>query len=250
MGQLWGLLWVGRQGVVNQGEDTNEVAGRHTMTITKNPTRPQIEEMYVVHRTFRRELGALPGLIRDVADGDVARARVVGGHLSLVLDGLHMHHTGEDEVLWPRLLERAAPEAALVETMQRQHELVDEGTARVRSFNDQWLGTASAIRGEQLARLVEQLDTTLFEHLDLEEREVLPLIERHITQAEWATLSEHGQELMERKMLPIFFGSLIEDTTEEERRMMLGGLPPLLRPVVRTLGVWQYRRYIRRVRAC
>ena len=74
-----------------------------------------VRDMYVVHRAFRREFGLLPDLIRDVISGDVARAEVVASHLDLVLAGLHMHHTGEDVVLWPLLLERVAPSAEGVE---------------------------------------------------------------------------------------------------------------------------------------
>jgi len=42
--------------------------------------------------------------VRGVADGDVARARIVGRHVRLLLDLLHVHHGGEDRLLWPLLL--------------------------------------------------------------------------------------------------------------------------------------------------
>ena len=85
-----------------------------------------VRDMYVVHRAFRREFGLLPDLIRDVISGDVARAEVVASHLDLVLAGLHMHHTGEDVVLWPLLVDRAAPSGDLIATMEAQHHAVDE----------------------------------------------------------------------------------------------------------------------------
>ena len=77
-----------------------------------------VHDMVVVHRLFRRELIDLSRLIRAVAPGDVERAAVVAGHARLVLAGLHLHHTGEDDLLWPKLLERAAPSADLVAHMQ------------------------------------------------------------------------------------------------------------------------------------
>ena len=63
-------------------------------------------EMVVVHTAFRREIGAAPGLVRGVAAGDRARAHVVGDHVGLLLEMLHHHHVGEDDLLWPKLLER------------------------------------------------------------------------------------------------------------------------------------------------
>ena len=36
------------------------------------------------------------------------RAEAIAQHLDLMRAGLHMHHTGEDEILWPLLLARAS----------------------------------------------------------------------------------------------------------------------------------------------
>jgi Hemerythrin HHE cation binding domain len=216
---------------------------------TRTDQRPNVHEMYVIHRVFRREFTALPGLIRKAPASDAARAKIVGEHLRLVLGGLHMHHTGEDEVLWPRLLERAAPSTNLVETMQSQHERVDVYAGQVGPLLDDWIATGSPVRGEQLARLLEDFAAALFEHLDLEEREVLPLITRHITVAEWNSLGAHGRGAMPARQLPVLFGSILEDADDHERAMMLATLPLPVRLLMTTVGGGQYRRYIKRVRA-
>ena len=218
-------------------------------TMSTTAQRPNVHEMVVVHRVFRRELTALPRLVRRVAEGDAARAGLVAEHLALILDGLHMHHTGEDAVLWPLLQERAAPSAALVETMQRQHEVVDGRTLEVRTLAARWAQAPTALAGEQLAQLVEDLATALFEHLDLEEREILPLVARHVTVEEWQSLGEHGRDEMTVKQLPLMFGAILEDADADERDHMMAQLPVPVRLLLRTLGARQYRRYISRVRA-
>jgi len=217
------------------------------MTITIDDG-PNIREMYVVHRVFRRELTLLPRLVREVREGDTGRAAQVGGHLRLVLDGLHMHHTGEDEVLWPRLLERAAPSAELVRTMQAQHHRVDDHLDRLGPLLQEWMRSASVLRGEQLARVTDELRESLLEHLDLEEREILPLVSRHITVAEWDSLGEHGRGAIAPRLLPLLFGSVLEDADPQEREMMLSPLPAPVRLLLRTWGSRHYRRYIKRVR--
>jgi Hemerythrin HHE cation binding domain len=88
-------------------------------TTTHSDQRPDVQEMVVVHRAFRRESGAAASYIRTTPEGDTRRAKVVADHLRLCMAGLEMHHTGEDVVLWPLLLERAAPSTGLVETMPR-----------------------------------------------------------------------------------------------------------------------------------
>jgi hypothetical protein len=218
-------------------------------TTTDAQQMADVRDMYVVHRAFRREFGLLPGLVRAVAVGDVSRAEVVATHLDLVLAGLHMHHTGEDAVLWPLLLERAAPAHALVATMEAQHEAVDGYADQIGVVAAEWRTSASAVRGEQLARLVEDFRTALVEHLDLEEREILPVAARCVTAAEWRSLGDHGVEVMTRAQLPLMFGAVLEEADDEERAMMLGALPLPVRALLTTVGKWQYRRYVSRVRA-
>ena len=221
-----------------------------TTAFSTTPTtdRPWVHEMVIVHRAFRRELTLLPRLVREVGDGDVARAATLAGALRLVLDGLHHHHTGEDLVLWPALLERAAPSTGLVETMQAQHEAVEHLMEQVEPLLGAWETTPTSARGNELADIVDRLAAALLDHLDLEEREILPLALRHVTVAEWNSLGEQGMEEMDQKLLPILFGAILEDCTPAERRAMLAKLPLPVRVLLRTVGALQYRRYVTRVR--
>ncbi|MGW0017447.1 hemerythrin domain-containing protein [Rhodococcus sp. NPDC003382] len=214
-----------------------------------SPSLPDVNEMFVIHRVFRREFTALPKLIRAVAEGDTTRARLVAEHLTLLLDGLHMHHTGEDAVLWPLLQVRAAPSTALVETMQHQHGIVESRTEGVRAQNAAWAQAPTPIGGEQLARTVEGLAAALFEHLELEEREILPLVSCHITVEEWQSLGDHGRDAMSPRQLPLMFGAILEEADDDERARMLGQFPIPVRLFLRTVGARLYRRYITRVRA-
>jgi hemerythrin-like domain-containing protein len=211
--------------------------------------KPDINEMRVIHRVFRRELTALPGLVRRVAPGDTARAEVVGVHAQFILTGLHIHHTGEDENLWPLLLERAEPSTELVETMQAQHERVHEHVDRAQHLLDAWRRTPSSEAGEALATEVEQLNRALFEHLDQEERDILPLAEQYVSVEEWGRLGEHGRDSMSRAELPLMFGAILEEADPSERAQMMALLPAPVRVLMRTLGARKYRRYIAEVRA-
>jgi Hemerythrin HHE cation binding domain len=80
-------------------------------------------DMVIVHRMFRRECALLPQLVAAVAGGDLTRARTVAGHAREVLDMLHHHHVGEDELLWPRLLAGTRFHADLLARMDQHHGL-------------------------------------------------------------------------------------------------------------------------------
>jgi iron-sulfur cluster repair protein YtfE (RIC family) len=208
-----------------------------------------VRDMYVVHRVFRREFTLIPRLVSSVPPGDTARAAIVAGHARLILGGLDMHHTGEDELLWPKLLERAAPSADLIHRMEAQHHRVEELIAQLGEALPRWEAEARPAVTSEVASTFEELRVALLEHLDDEERHILPIAERHITSQEWAGLGEHGMAKVKKSELPILFGAMLEEATPDERTLMLGLVPPPVRLLVRTVFAWQYRRYIRRVRA-
>lgn len=207
-----------------------------------------VHDMVVVHRAFRREFALIPRLIRAVAAGDLARAATVAGHTRRCLQGLHLHHTGEDDLLWPKLLERAAPETELILRMEAQHLRVEELVDLLGPAVDRWEAEARPAAGEEVARLVEDLRTALLEHLDDEEVHILPIAARHITQPEWDELGEHGLAQVPKAELPITVGMVLEEATPAERADILGKAPAPARLLLRTLGAWQYRRYVRSVR--
>jgi hemerythrin-like domain-containing protein len=218
-----------------------------TATLDIRP-RTDVHDMVVVHRVFRRELVALPVLVRGVPAGDASRAATVAEHARLLLTGLHIHHTGEDEALWPLLHERAAGADALLATMEAQHAHVHEGIETAFAQLDTWTVSVSPGAGEELAATLDTLREHLVEHLDREEREVLPLAARHLSAAEWQAVGEHGRDAMSRAQLPLMFGAILEDADAEERDAIYAAVPGPVRLFLRTIGARTYRRYIARVR--
>jgi hemerythrin-like domain-containing protein len=211
-------------------------------------TLTDVQDMVVVHRAFRRELALIPRLVRAVRAGDTGRAAVVADHARLCLQGLHLHHTGEDELLWPKLLERDAPDAELIYRMEAQHHTVEQLVDRLGPAIDRWVAEARPAVSEEVASTFERLATALLEHLDDEENHILPIAARTMTQAEWDELGEHGTSQMSPSQLPIMFGMVLEDATPDERIAMMGVLPGPVRLLMRTYGAWRYRRYVKSVR--
>lgn len=219
------------------------------MTTTNAADRlTDVSDMYVVHRVFRREFVLIPQLIRQVAAGDTARATVVGEHARMVLAGLDMHHTGEDELLWPKLLERNPPNAELIHRMEGQHHRVEELIAQLEESLTRWEAEARPAVREEVASTFDQFRVALLEHLDDEEQHILPIAARCVTQEEWNELGQHGIEKVTKAQLPLMFGALLEEATPEERKMMLSLVPIPVRVLLRTVFAWQYRRRITQVR--
>src|ERR1700710_3082433 len=121
------------------------------------PSLLDTREMLVVHSLFRRELRLAGGLIRRVPPGDAGRAAVVSAHLELVEQVLHHHHTSEDELLWPLLLQRVPDDLApVVELMEAQHEQVDALLQRIAVLRPRWAQDPSPERAEELAGIYDE----------------------------------------------------------------------------------------------
>ena len=91
-----------------------------------------VRDMYLAHTLFRREFARLPGLILSIADGGIAGAETVSAHVAMLCRLLHLHHEGEDLLLWPKLAARGGVEAdAIVPVMEKQHHIIEAALARV-----------------------------------------------------------------------------------------------------------------------
>lgn len=131
--------------------------------------------MIMVHTGFRREFGLMPGLVRAVADGDRQRAAIVADHIGLLDTALHGHHYGEDQVLWPLLLERCPADLApAVHRMQEDHHRVDGLSSELTRTLTAWRANADANDRAAAAGILDQLVSVLREHLGTEERLVMP----------------------------------------------------------------------------
>ena len=204
------------------------------------------EEMAVIHRIFRRGFPMMAELVRQTPTGATSRSEPIAEHLDFLLNGLHNHHTGEDENIWPRLLERAAPQAELIIRMEKQHGVVAQRSEQVRTLLQTWRRTPTD--GEELAMALDDFTAALVEHLDDEEAHVVPMMRAHITAEEW---TRFGQETFEKFTNPeklVATGTLEDVTTREEAAWFTGDLPLPIKLMWRLLGRRKYARYMQRVK--
>ncbi|KOV48785.1 hemerythrin domain-containing protein [Streptomyces sp. H021] len=213
-----------------------------------SPVHPYTREMAMIHQVFRRESRLLTELVQDAPPGDTARAGILAEHWRLYSIGLHAHHTGEDEMLWPVLLPHLDLDAEQVLAMEAQHRELDEGIAEVQRHTDRWQARAFREDRDELAEALRRHHRQLCAHLDEEEREVMPLVALHVDEKQWHAVGERGLAETPRNRLLIALGAILEDTSPEERREFLARLPLPARVMWRLLGQRQYRRETDRVR--
>jgi iron-sulfur cluster repair protein YtfE (RIC family) len=150
---------------------------------------------------------------------------------------LHVHHTVEDAVLWPRLVAAVAGrpnDTELVAEMEAEHAsldplltVVDEAVADQRS---------------NLPELARRLSQVLGDHMRHEENSALPLIQEVLTPQDWDAF----RKAMARRQGPsgaaVYVPWILDDATPEQRRRFLSAMPAPLGFVNRVVFEPRYRR--------
>lgn len=202
------------------------------------------DEMVLIHTFLRREFRLAAGVLRRVRPGDTGRSAEVADHLDFLGRFLHHHHTLEDELLWPVLLERVPDELApIVHLMEAQHAGVDGSLASIGELLPRWRATADAALGERLAEHYDALYVALAEHLDAEELRLLPIASRALTQAEWDSLGDEGRRRGNRREGPLVLGMFAYEGDPEVFARIVGTAPRPVRALLTRLGRRAFRKH-------
>ena len=184
--------------------------------------------MLAAHDAFRRDLTRLARAAATADPSDPARVQSVAAGWELLKRELHLHHTAEDQIIWPVLRPRLAhSEHALsvLDAMEAEHDLIDPLLAAV--------DTAFNVAPDQLAGAIDDLATTLTGHLAHEERDGLPLIGVALTAAEWRAA---GRAIARKNGLSAgseMFAWMLDGAGRDQATATLGSLPPPLRLLYR-----------------
>lgn len=185
------------------------IATKACMTMTEDTPeglRADTSGMLRVHAMFRREFGLLPALISGVPPGDRERTAVVADHIEFMCTLLHAHHTLEDEFLWPKLKSRGAEEEVAISlVMETQHSDMAQIIDQLNEQLPEWRRSAGT---HALLQTAERLLPALLEHISVEESRALPMVEKHVTAAEWQRMAEVGCGHVPPENLPLVVGMM------------------------------------------
>ena len=195
-----------------------------------------------IHRVFLWAYDEAPGLVRSAAPGDTARAAYVGEVLGNFDKLLHIHHEGEDELMYPQLAERAPACALHVEQMLEQHRQVTRRLQVIEPLRLRWMETADAEAGQELAGLYADLSEVLNVHLRREVTEVMPAVDRVMTDKEIDALGQHGIEQFDKKFLVGYLGMVLATNPPADRKELFKEIPLPVRLAYRLVGRRLYRR--------
>jgi hemerythrin-like domain-containing protein len=205
-----------------------DVRGRGVRTMSKEEPI-DVRDMAIVHRTFRTAYDESARLVRAEPVPSPERVNFLADHIDFSITALNIHHEGEDELLYPKLVERAPEQAAMTEEVEHEHQLVKSALDDTSAACASWRQQPSAETGEALAEALDQLNSVSVHHLDDEERTVVPLAAVTLTQQEWDELGKHSVAQIPRNKRAIAFGMILDPLDEADRAFMMRVLPPPVR---------------------
>jgi Hemerythrin HHE cation binding domain len=188
-----------------------------------------VRDMAIIHRTFRKTYDDSARLVRAAAAPSPGRVTFLADHIDFGIAMLHVHHQGEDELLYPKLIERVPQQAPMTEEVEHEHQLVREALDAASAACATWRGRRSAETGEALAAALDQLNAVAQRHLDDEEQKIVPLAAVTLTQQEWDAVGKHGVAQIPRNKRGIAFGMILEPLGEADRAYMMRVLPAPVR---------------------
>jgi hemerythrin-like domain-containing protein len=155
-------------------------------------TAADVSRYRAIHAAMRVSDDRLVAGVASMHDGDRDRARALRRWFAGYAAELHGHHRIEDTIFFPALGERVPVFSTYAETLAADHDRLD-------TLIDDIAGTLAALESgtrawspahDHLRAATVELRDLLVAHLDFEDRDVLPLFERHFTAEEYGALDQ------------------------------------------------------------
>jgi len=207
-----------------------------------------VRDMAIVHRLFRQSYDEAARLVRAAPTPSRGRVTFLADHIDLILGGLHTHHQDEDELLYPKLIERAPDQAAMTEQVEHEHQQIATALDAALAACATWRQRPSAETGEALALALDQLNAVVQPHLDDEEQKVVPLAAVTLTQQEWDAMGKRGMSSIPRNKRAIAAGLMLESLDEADRAYMMKSVPAPMRMLFPLMVGRPWKKYASQLR--
>ncbi|MFF2145184.1 hemerythrin domain-containing protein [Kitasatospora sp. NPDC058190] len=164
-----------------QAESAADSRGTDTYgrTADEEPLVARFAGLRLVHAALRRDLARLPNALRLLQPEEEHKGEALLRHWTFMTAMLTCHHEQQDTRIWP-IVRRFAPELRLLlNWLEADHHNLDHSFTRVTTL----VRIASRDTGSAwpVAYAMEDLAARLETHLRIEERQLLPRMERVVT---------------------------------------------------------------------
>lgn len=229
--------------------DTQTSRAVHTAATTNTPPSPpsppdgpdvaDISFFFAVHRHMRADLRRYAEAVADVTerdrDGRSGRTSALARWARGFVHELEEHHYVEDTFFFPDMRERVPAVAPVLDGLEADHRRLDGLLARWPRVSFDLADRSVPFGPAKLAAvgLAEELRDLLLVHLDIEDRDVLPLYWRHYSAAQYDAVFEQAVKNGKKSGLGFVVPWNVDCLDGEERTAFVAAAPLALRIVHR-----------------
>jgi hemerythrin-like domain-containing protein len=195
--------------------------------------------MRAIHAGLRRDAARLQALTPQLERGDSGPGAAPKGWATF-RQTLQVHHAAEDDDLWPVLRNHLteAEDLHQLDLMVAEHRGL---TAAIQAVD------AALASGVGVTTAAQELGKVLGDHLNHEEQQVFPLLERHLSRGEWRRFLLTERRRRSPRERPEFLTWVLDNASEEDTAAVLTELPRpahlvyrrVLRPQYEAQRRWQ-----------
>lgn len=192
---------------------------------------PDLSTYRMIHRLLRQGARRMADGVTELDLADRRQLRAFARYWQGYAGEVKHHHTVEDVIMFPALAERVPGGALALTAIDGDHNHLDVLIVHI----EREIGRVE--RGRSISRLhalLGELADHMDEHLDVEDRDLLPLFEQHFTAAEYVAMEERITEEVALGRQAFFTVPFVmAGATAEERAGLLEHAPAVLRMVHR-----------------
>jgi hypothetical protein len=195
--------------------------------------------MRAIHAGLRRDAARLQALAPQL-ERENGRPGAVPKGWTTFRQTLQVHHAAEDDDLWPVLRSHLTKTEDLhqLDLMVAEHRAL---TAAIQGID------AALASGAGVTTAAQELGNVLGDHLDHEEQQVVPLLERHLSRGQWRRFLLTERRRRPPRERPEFLTWVLDNASDQDTAAVLAELPRpahlvyrrLLRPRYEAQRRWQ-----------
>jgi hemerythrin-like domain-containing protein len=217
------------------------------VTPRRTPDEPEADlfGFTLVHRSLRNGCRLLADALTSIAAGapcDRRRQDAIAAFAGHMLHEVHVHHTREDDVLWPVIVASAGAHVDLT-PLTDDHVALQAVLDRAQPLLAEFAARGPAAAGP-LAAVLTSVADSLDEHIEEEERDVFPVVRRYVSAADFTRVETRFRKGTSLRHMVFVLPWMVDScASAEERAQLLGFMPPPLRLLLRVVGPrWERRR--------
>jgi len=203
------------------------------MTTAPAPGAPDMSDYRVIHHCLRIAPHRMAAAVAEVEPGDLVRAQALHRYWVGYAGEVLAHHTVEDDVFFPRLIERVPVAADHLARVEGDHHHLDELMDACSDALRRFAGAASPSSADDAIAVLQELAELMDRHLDFEDEDLVPLFGRHFTASEYEELTEAAVKGLSIKQAAFTVPFVMHWASPADRAKMLGEAPLPMRVIYR-----------------